>query len=385
MIVPDYQGGSIVNLMSSIIRARGGGADYPYLRLLPPADIADSTNLLLLVVDGLGANWLARRSPDGILSRHLLGSITSVFPPTTAAAVTTFLTGDAPQQHALTGWHTYLRELGCVMAVLPGNPRYGGTSYRKAGIDPTRLFAHRVVSDRIATRSSFVSPDYIAHSDFNLAHLGRAELRPFETLHDMFRQAVRAVRAGRDRKYVYLYWPRLDSIGHEQGMDSAAARVHLAEIEQALEAFLVDVTGTDTTVLVTADHGQIDTTAADCIDLADHPDLSRCLTLPLCGEPRAAFCYVRPGLVREFERYCRGELSAALDLWPSDQLIIEGLFGLGEPHPRLAERIGDYVLLMRGNRVIRDWLPFESRFEHIGVHGGLSRAELDVPLCLLRA
>ena len=89
--------------------------------------------------------------------------------------------------------------------------------------------------------------------------------------------------------------------------------------------------------------------------------------------------------MREFERYCRGELSAALDLWPSDRLISEGLFGLGDPHPRLAERIGDYVLLMRANRVIRDWLPFESRFEHIGVHGGLSRAELDVPLCLLRA
>jgi hypothetical protein len=385
MIAPDYQGGGIVNLMSSVIRARGGEADYPSLRLLPPREIADSTNLLLLVVDGLGANWLARRSPAGILNRHLLGSITSVFPPTTAAAVTTFLTGDAPQQHALTGWHTYLRELGCVMAVLPGNPRYGGTSYRKAGIDPARLFGHRVVPDRIATRSVFVSPAYIAHSDFNLAHLGRTELRPFETLHDMFRQAVRAVRAGRDRKYVYLYWPRLDSIGHEQGMDSTAAAAHLAEIEQALEAFLVDATGTDTKVLVTADHGQIDTTAADCIDLADHPDLSRCLTLPLCGEPRAAFCYVRPGRVAAFERYCHEVLEEALELWPSDQLITDGLFGLGEPHPRLAERIGDYVLLMRGNRVIRDWLPFESRFEHIGVHGGLSRAELDVPLCLLSA
>lgn len=96
--MPDYGGGSIVNLMASLLRARGGEAAYPNLRLLPPEAIRDYTNILLLVIDGLGANWLAERSPRGILSRHQLGSISSVFPTTTAAAITTFLTGHAPQQ-----------------------------------------------------------------------------------------------------------------------------------------------------------------------------------------------------------------------------------------------------------------------------------------------
>lgn len=107
MIAPDYQGGSIVNLMASIIRARGGGSDYAPLRLLPPAELAATANIVLLLVDGLRADWLARRSPHGILSRHLRGGNTAVFPLTTATAVTTFLTGDAPQQHRLTGWRGY--------------------------------------------------------------------------------------------------------------------------------------------------------------------------------------------------------------------------------------------------------------------------------------
>jgi hypothetical protein len=385
MITPDYQGGSIVNLMSSIIRARGGGPDYPPLRLLPPEDIVDTTNVVLLVVDGLGADWLGRRLPDGLLHRHLLGPITSVFPPTTASAITSFLTGDAPQQHALTGWYTYLRELGCVLTVLPGNPRYGGVGYRKAGVDPARLFGHRPISERITTRSVFVSPAYIAHSDFNLAHLGRAELHTFDKLGEMFRRTARAIRRSRELKYLYLYWPRLDAIGHEEGMESAAALSHLLEIEQALNVFLQNIAGTDTLVLVTADHGQIDTTPEECIDLADHPDLAQCLALPLCGEPRAAFCYVRPRLVDVFEGYCRQVLGDALDLWPSQTLVDRGLFGLGKPHPRLAERVGDYVILMRGNRVIRDWLPFEKTFQHVGVHGGLTLTELEVPLCVLRA
>lgn len=385
MIAPDYQGGSIVNLMASIIRGRGGESGYPSLRLLRPEEIAQHTNVVLLVVDGLGFEYLTRQLPRGALGRSLRGAITSVFPPTTAAAITSFLTGDAPQQHALTGWHTYLRELGCVMTVLPGNPRYGGVSYRKAGLDPVKLFGHVPLSERIQPRSIVVSPAHIAHSDFNLAHLGSAELRTFETLPEMFRKAVRAIRSNTRPKYLYLYWPKLDSIGHERGMASQAALAHLREIELALTDFLVGAAHTDTLLLVTADHGQIDTAESDQIDLANHPELARCLALPLCGEPRAAFCYVRPGRAQQFERYCREMLSDKLDLVRSQELIDQGLFGLGDPHPRLEERIGDYTLLMRDNNVIREWLPCEKHYVQIGVHGGLSTTELKVPLCVFHA
>ena len=380
---PDYAGGGIVNLMASIIRARGGEADYPSLDLLPPATIAGHTNLLLLVIDGLGADWLAARSPGGILHRHCLGAITSVFPPTTATAITTFLTGDAPQQHALTGWFTYLRELGCVMSILPGNPRYGGVGYGQAGVDLGALLNHRPIASRLATRTLILTPDHIAYSDFNRAHLGPAECRPFRGLTDGLRQAARALREDQAPKYLYLYWPGLDSLGHEVGMASPAAARHLAAIEQALTDFLVAIAGTDTLVLVTADHGQIDTRPADNIHLADHPQLASCLALPLCGEPRAAFCYLRPRRVNTFVDYCQEVLGDRVSLHPSGELVEQGLFGHGAPDPRLEERTGDFTLLMRGAWVIRDRLPSEKAYTQIGVHGGLSATELQVPLCLI--
>jgi hypothetical protein len=388
---PNYQGGGIVNLMSSIIQARGGRSIYPALEMLPVADLAQATNLILLVIDGLGADWLTRHSPDGILNRARRGTITSVFPPTTAAAITTYLTGDAPLQHGLTGWHTYLRELGCVMTVLPGKPRYGGASYRRAGIDPIKLFGHLSVFDRIQTRSIVVSPHFIAHSDFNLAHRGRAEILAFDGLRDLFRQTLRVLRTHRrwgrpsqpEPKYLYLYWPALDTIGHEQGIESTAAVAHLAEIEQAVADFLT-AAGTETLLLVCADHGQIDTTPDDIIDLADYPALTDCLLLPLCGEPRAAFCYVRADRARVFEDECRQVLGDRVDLLPSRQLVEDGLFGFGAHHPRFMDRVGDYCLLPRGNRVVRDCLPSETPHAQIGVHGGLSASELMVPLCVLQ-
>jgi hypothetical protein len=383
--MPDYGGGSIVNLMASLIRAQGGAADYPNLRLLPPEAIQGHTNVLLLVIDGLGANWLAERSPTGILSRHQIGTITSVFPTTTASAITTFLTGDAPQQHGITGWFTYFRELGCVMSVLPGHPRYGGTGYRQAGVDLASLLGHRCLASRIQTRAFFLTPAKIAHSDFNLAHLGPAQARPFQDLRDMFRQAARLLRADTDPKYLYCYWPGLDGRGHEAGMASPLAARHLGAIEQALTDFMVASAGTDTLVLVTADHGLIDTAPPDRIDLADHPELAACLSLPLCGEPRAALCYLRPRRVQAFEDYCQNLLGGHALLRPSQDLIQQGLFGQGEPHPWLEERVGDYTLLMTGRSVIRDHLASEKSLVQIGVHGGLSDTELLVPLCRLRS
>ncbi len=125
MIMPDYHGGSIVNLMASIVQALGAEERlYPPLRALPPARLT-SRNIVLLVIDGLGHDSLITHCRDGVLARHMKDRITSVFPSTTATAITTFLTGTAAQQHGVTGWFMYFRELGGVLAVLPYQPRHG--------------------------------------------------------------------------------------------------------------------------------------------------------------------------------------------------------------------------------------------------------------------
>lgn len=392
MLKPDYQGQGILNLMSSIIRARGGRSTHAPLGLLPVEEIGTANNIVLLVIDGLGSDWLLKHSPDGILARHFRGRLTSVFPPTTAAAISTYLTGEPPLHHGLTGWYTYLRELGTVMTVLPGTPRYGGVAYSRAGVDPQQLFVSTPIFDRIETESTCVSPSFIAFSDFNRAHTGRARIVPFEGLEDLFRQTLRVLRPswlwGRStsdaQRYVYLYWPQLDMIGHVTGMWSKRALDHLAEIEQALERFVKAAQGTDTTLLICADHGQIDSAPEDEINLADHPRLSDCLLLPLCGEPRAAFCYLRSGREQGFLDYCGDVLGSLVDVIPSRQLVDEGFFGIGERHPDIMDRVGDYCILPRGTRTIRDLLLNEHPHPQIGVHGGLSEDELFVPLSVLK-
>ncbi|CAL1240716.1 alkaline phosphatase family protein [Candidatus Methylocalor cossyra] len=376
---PDYRSGSIVNLMASLVEGLGGGpTGYVPLPALPVAEVAEYRQVVLLVVDGLGCEFLAHQDRRSGLRER--AQLTSVFPSTTATAVTAFLTGLAPQQHGLTGWHMYFRELGAVLAVLPGIPRYGGVPLRQAGVDCARLFGHVPLSDRLKVACSMVIPRRIAHSDFNLAHQGQADLRPFDTQEDFFQAIAWIVRQGHGRRFVYGYWPDLDRISHEAGAYGPEARGHFAAWEAGLDGLLRRIKGTGTLIVLTADHGFIDTAPDRTLLLDQHPVLAECLALPLCGEARVAYCYVRPGRQEAFESYVLSALGAYAELWPSGQLIERGAFGLGPVHPRLAERVGDYVLVMKDNYILKDWLPGERRFQPIGVHGGLSEAEMRVPL-----
>ena len=377
LVLPDYHGGSIVNLMGSIVRALGGEEPlYPPLRTLPPERLSGRT-IILLVIDGLGHDWLLAHRPGGPLARHVRDRITSVFPSTTATAITTFLTGTAPQQHGITGWFMYFQELGGVLAVLPYETRSAGLP---PSVPAQQLLAPSSVFDRLKACSHLIAPSRIVHSQFNSAYRGKARAHGFKDLGQLLRTLTQLSRAGRERRYLYGYWPQLDRLAHEHGIESRETLDHLAELDSAFGAFLDGIAATGTTVIVTGDHGFIDARADQTIDLGLHPELACTLASPLCGEGRAAYCYVRQEMRRRFADYVAAHLEQHVEMKESGALIAADYFGLGAPHPRLRERIGDFTLIAKGRAVIRHWLPGESRYVHIGVHGGMSAEEMYVPL-----
>ena len=135
LLKPDYAGGSLVNLMRSLGDTLGVASNaYAPLRLLDATRLRRAQRIVLLVIDGLGDDLLEQLGPHSALRTLKAGTITSVYPPTTATAVTTLMTGLAPQQHGLTGWFMHFRKLGAVTAVLPFVPRYSRTPISGSGI-----------------------------------------------------------------------------------------------------------------------------------------------------------------------------------------------------------------------------------------------------------
>jgi len=378
LTLPDYHGGGLVNLMSSIATALGGSSPYAPLAALAPQSLADAHHLVLLVVDGLGHDYLLDH--DSALRRHLHSPLTSVFPTTTASAIPTFLTGLAPQQHGLTGWHMYFREIGAIAAPLPFRVRAGRHALREAGVTPASLFGLSPLFDRLPVPCHVVSPRNIIHSDFNVALSGTAQRHGYETLDEMFALIAGVLRSDAPRSYVHAYWPQHDSLAHEYGVHSPQVAEAFAKLDAGFAQLLDVLADSNSRIIVTADHGFIDTSAEEVLDLDDHPGLRETLLLPLCGEPRMAYAYVRAGREEAFEGYVNTHLADRVHLFRSEDILQQGWLGPGEAHPALRDRIGDYVLVPRGRTILRDWLKGEPRHIHIGVHGGLTAAEMLVPL-----
>jgi Type I phosphodiesterase / nucleotide pyrophosphatase len=377
MVRPDYAGGGFANLVASIVEACGGAPRHAPLRALPARELAAARNLLLLIVDGLGDNYLRSAGTGGALHARRRGPLTSVFPSTTAAAITTSYTGWTPLEHGLTGWFTLFGEAGCVGSPLPFERRGDKTPL---GVAPARLYRAGPLFDGLARRSIVVSYRPIIDSTYNLHHCGRAERRAYDRLEGLVEETVAAVKSGPQAKFVYAYWPEFDALSHRHGNGSAEALAQFRSIDAAFGELMARLAGTDTLVVATADHGFVDSVGADALDFADAPGLQELLRYPLCGESRIAFCHVQEGRAPEFLARAQEWLGERAPVCASRKLAGEGWFGGGEAHPRFAERIGDVALLMHGRATVKDWTPGESRHRHIGHHGGASEDEMLIPL-----
>jgi len=378
MNLPNYYDGSIVNLMSSIEESFGSKSEYKPLKLLSPKELKNSRNIVLIIIDGLGFEYLKKK--NSILKDYLIGSITSVFPPTTASAITTFLTGVSPKQHAITGWFMHLKEIGTVVKILPFTPRFGGPPLDKYKFRIKDILNQKAFYSKIKTNSYFINHKDIVNSDFTKTM--SKNVKGYKTLDGFFKEIKKIIRSNRNRKYVYAYWPELDSLNHEYGVGSKKSEKHFKEINKKIKEFIKSIK--NTTLIITSDHGFINTTKEKVIWLENHPKLKECLTFPLCGEGRVVYCYVHPDKTKEFEAYIKKYFKNYCYLFKSKELIEKNYFGLFEPNPKLFDRVGDYVLVMKDNFILKDKIENKKEKIYIGYHGGITKEEMIVPLIVIK-
>ncbi len=380
--LPDFSGNGLVNVMSAIEARFEGKNPYPPHAKLHPDGLRDAKAVVLIAIDGLGFNFFQRHLKKSCLGKYLAGSVTSVFPSTTAAAMTTIYTGVAPLNHGILAWFTYFKELGVIGIMPPMLVRGYKGPLAKGNELPATLLGIKPLSDRIHARCIMLSPIGFNKKPYNVVIAGRGQQVGFETFEQMLERTSNVVKNQPGDKLVLAYWPTYDQIAHEKGTTSTAALDHAKQVTDDLAAFMEKFkpANPDARVIITADHGLIDTRPDELIPLEAHPGLKDTLAMPLSGEPRAAFCYVRPSKVTQFEDYVERNLTHACTVVRIQDVLDAGMFGKFEPHPHFFDRVGDYVLFMKGTYVIKDLLLGETRSPLIGHHGGTSEDEMLVPL-----
>jgi hypothetical protein len=406
-VFPHYGGFSIANLPATITRLLGvelghGGAQ---IRLEPPIrqdawdGLAGGVRCVVLVIlDAVGYIHFRRMldSEDTLFGRLAQGGtlvpLTSVFPSTTMAAMSSLWTGRTPGDHGFLGRKLFLSEYGALVDMIRLMPAAHGRPGDLVGWGwvpedflPVPPLTQQLSSIGVQTVTHLYGP----HVGGGLSRLflrGVADVQGFLNHSDMWIN-VRHTLLQRSNKplLVNVYWSGTDDVAHTYGPDDERFQAALRQMATSLdEGFLAPLPAAareGTLLIVTADHGQIATPADRAVHLSNHPALADMLLLPPAAEPRASYLYVRPGQAASVGNYVEDHFASRFLLLDMHRAVAAGLFGPAEIRPESRNRLGDLLLLAcDGSRLI----PVGENAEHRGEHGSLMPEEMLVPLLMAR-
>lgn len=197
----------------------------------------------------------------------------------------------------------------------------------------------------------------------------------------------RLINRNNGKSFTFLYIPNLDSSAHRYGALSSSYRAEAAALDFSLkrELFVPLAGRSDIVLLLVADHGQRRTYPDKILWLDQHPELMKLMFIPATGEPQASFLHPKPGAEAAAINYVQKYLNEQFLAISKAEAIELGLFGIPDNPPswEYGDRIGDLILFPRNGWSCHQQLgqqnPVENRSVKIGVHGGLSRAEMLIP------
>ncbi len=376
---PAYGGGSILDLVRwAKARVAPGGLDSARACLLG-APGGETQRIVLALMDGLGDCYLQRSGIGTHMLARRQGALTSVFPSTTAAAVTTMMTGLSPAEHGLNGW--VCRGHGRTGLFEPLPMVYHES--RKALRHPLRrhrLFPYQTLYEDLGCPAFVISPAWLAETDFSLRHSRGAVIAGYRTLDEIPELLAMALARMGPRGLAYLYLPHFDATAHDAGMGSDALRDVFLALDTCFARLDETCRSADAMLAATADHGLIDAPSEDMICLGAVEAIVSALACPLWGERRAAFFKLAGGDLADFRALVERHWPNAIEWMSADELVASGRLGPGAPHRDHASRIGDGLMVPRGRGTIVMADSPDAVHRMAAVHGGLTREEMDVPL-----
>ncbi len=391
---PDYNGGSIANVPATVAALLG----VPFAGLPPLRDelwqpLAGVKRVIVLLVDAWGWNMLAQEQEN--LAELLAGtavssSITSIFPSTTVAALSSVWTGAAPAQHGMVGLRLFMPDYAVITQMLHFTPAFGKypDALIEAGLEPETFLAVPGFAEQLTAAGvdsyAFKGRDIVKSALSKMHDRGITADYGVSSLADMFvqmRQLLEA-KAG-ERLFVNAYWPMVDTLSHIYGWDKEPVAAELRAILLLLKAELLNklslAARQDTAVFIMADHGQVVTPKEQRIHLDEHPRLQEMLLMRPAGEPRTAYLYAKHGRQADILQYLHEELGHAMVAFPAEAALADGLLGPLPHAVQTAERVGDVIVTMRQGYVLLTPQEREKADKMQGRHGGMTEAEMRVP------
>jgi len=328
---------------------------------LPP-EVLEARAVVLLILDGLGAEQLAARPRTAPTLHEMHAStITTVAPSTTASVLTSIATGVGVGEHGIVGYR--IRTDDGNLNVLKWRTPQGD------GLDRHPPERFQPVASFGGQRPPALQRDAYRKSGFSRAYLRDARRFGYKMLSSLAVEVRRLLAAG--ESFVYAYYEGLDVVAHEH----AFGEHYEAELRACdrLMADLLTAVPRGTAVVATSDHGLVDCSGGLVkIDRAVL-DCARAES----GEARFRWLHARPGRGRELYRAAVGAHGHQAWVRTASEIIDEGWLG-----PVVTEaarsRLGDVALVAQDRWAFGH--PDDGGSKIVGRHGSLTPAEMLVPL-----
>jgi hypothetical protein len=406
-IPPAYDDFCLSNVPSLITSLLGQKSEKPTVLqeyFSKSVALESAQNIILMVLDGFGFDAWLRRASDGgffqiVTERGVVIPITTVFPSTTAAALTTISTGLTPQEHGLPEWFVYMKELDMIVATLRFSPM--GVNRRDAlfpKTNPSILLSANTIHTRLrkaGVTSLSLLPTSAASGAYAKVSLKGSEIVRYRTLAQYALSLRKRLNNPQTKTFVYAYWDTIDTAAHVYGPNAEETDAETSALSQVLKTeFLGKLekeAARNTVLIVTADHGQVSVTPKETIYLNKYPKVVSAFAtserkrriLPSWG-PRDVALHIDASRLEATKSELRRLLGDRSVILETREAIRMGLFGTNRVSRRFTRRAGDLLVLQHGSNLVWYEHPNEEKFGLMGMHGGLTKNEMLIPLAAAR-
>ncbi len=373
---PDYDN-SILNLITSILKHYKVETNHTSLEKLDRVLENNYKNVVFIILDGMGEHILKNISDSGFFRKNELDCITSVYPSTTTAALTTYYSGKPPYESGWIAWSQYFKEYGRAIDMLSHRESYQNDSLKNARID---VFKEVVNYEPIFSRIEKASPDvktYEITPDYSDIRAKRS-IRANDV--EQICENVKMICSNDGRKFVMAYCDNPDGLLHKYGCNSQEVKDMVTDAQNKIQNMCNELE--DTVVIISADHGHKDINKV--YSILDYPEILDCLIMPASLESRSLTFWVKEDRREEFEKLFNKEFSEEFLLLTKEEFLEKHFLGYGIKHRKIDDFIGNYVALSISDSIIRlETLLAEGKKIKKSTHCGLTKEEMEVPLIVI--
>ena len=378
IILPNYEN-CILNTITSVLKYYNVETKHKSLKELDEILQKKYRNIVFIILDGMGEHILTPISPNSFFRRNEIKKVTSVYPSTTTAALTTYYSGKPPYETGWIAWSQYFKEYGRVIDMLSHMESYKHESIKDAKIDVFKeVVNYRTIFEQIEEASNIKTYEIMpSYSDRRAKRTIKADSI------DEIVDNILMLDKNSEEKFVMAYSDNPDGLLHKYGTDSVEVANFIKETESKIEK-MCEKLSEDTIVIISADHGHKNINNPHTI--LDYEDLEECFIMPPALESRCLTFWIKPDMKKEFEKRFNDKFDKEFWLMTKEEFLNKNFLGFGEKHKKINEFLGDYVALSISDSMINiETYLAPGKPLKKSAHCGLTKEEMEVPVIVIKS